>query len=107
MISAEEVTREELDEAAKEAGIALPIEQSTYWIRYQSHIEGRSQWRAHEGGGNLVFKNGDRVMAVGVFLEFETHGYRFLVCQHGPVWAGNYSVQDEENLAKVLSGFVK
>ena len=107
MISAEEVTREEFDEIARRSEITLPIEQSTYWVKYQSHIDGRSLWRRSEGGGNLVFKNDDRVMAIGVFLEFETHGYRFIVCQHGPVWAGEYSVQDEENLAKVLEGFTR
>lgn len=107
MISAEEITREEFDEIARKSNISLPIEQSTYWIKYQSHIEGRSQWRNHEGGGNLVFKNEDRVMAIGVFLEFETHGYRYLVCQHGPIWVGEYSLEDEENLARVLIGFVR
>lgn len=107
MISAEEVTREEFDKIAKKLNVSLPIEQSTYWIKYQSRIDGRSLWKNQGGVGNLVFKKEDRVMAIGSFLEFDTHGYRYLVCQHGPVWVGEYSVEDEENLVRVLSGFVR
>ena len=44
MITLEHVTLPAMEQAAAEAGIALPIEQTEAWGRYQAKVPGRHPW---------------------------------------------------------------
>ena len=44
MFETKELTIDELEAKASELGIALPIEQTAVWARYQATIPGRTPW---------------------------------------------------------------
>lgn len=98
MITLEHVTLPAMEQAAAEAGIVLPIEQTEAWGRYQAKVPGRHPWGAY-----LIRRDGDLVAVISL-IDYETHGYHYLRSLHGPVWKTKPS-QDEEH--EVIDAMVK
>lgn len=80
MIHVQPLEFADLKGRARELELALPIEQTQVWAAYQDTIEGRSPWGAFE-----IFSD-DKSLALVSFIQYQTHGYRYLVAAHGPVW---------------------
>lgn len=97
----EKITTEELASLAKANGITLPIEQTNLWEKYQATIPGRKPW------GCVAFKDGDKVVAVASFIDYETHGYHYIRTTHGPAWASTPTEDEEVEALKALQKFVK
>lgn len=98
MITLEHVTLPAMEQAAAEAGIVLPIEQTEAWGRYQAKVPGRRPWGAY-----LIRRDGDLVAVISL-IDYETHGYHYLRSLHGPVWKTK-PTQDEER--EVIDAMVK
>lgn len=86
----------QLENAAKQAGLDLPIEQTTAWASYQATIDGRTPW-----GGFLINTDG-KLIAVISFTDFETHGYHYLRSLHGPTWLEKPDEQLEQEVIRAL-----
>ena len=101
MIQAECISLEELEEAASGLGIALPIEQTAAWARYQETIEGRRPW------GCVRLFEGEKTVALASLIDYETHGYHYLRGAHAPVWAGEPSPEQEAEALEALRSLVR
>lgn len=97
----QKITFDEFESLAKESGLALPIEQTQIWAKYQSTIEGRSAW------GCLKFCEGDTLVALCSFIQLDTHGYHYLRATHGPIWVNSPTAEDENKLLVALQEFIK
>ena len=86
----------QLEDAAKQAGLNLPIEQTNAWANYQAAINGRTPW-----GGFLVNADG-KLIAVISLIDFETHGYHYLRSMHGPAWLTKPDEQLEQEVMRAL-----
>ena len=84
MIEVTSITPAELEETAKRLGMALPIEQTAVWARYQATIDGREPWGCVQIA--RVEGNQRQTLALASLLDFQTHGYHFIRSPHGPVW---------------------
>ncbi|RSX54236.1 peptidoglycan bridge formation protein FemAB [Bifidobacterium goeldii] len=80
MITLEKSDYPQMEQAASDAGVTLPIEQTGIWARFQADIPGRTPW-----GVYLIKRDGD-IIAFIAFIDMETHGYHYLRSMHGPVW---------------------
>lgn len=86
----------QLEDAAKQAGLDLPLEQTSAWANYQATINGRTPW-----GGFLINAEG-KLIAVVSFTDFETHGYHYLRSLHGPAWFVKPDEQLEQEVIRTL-----
>ncbi len=86
----------QLENAAKQAGLDLPIEQTSAWANYQDTIDGRTPW-----GGFLVNAD-DKLIAVVSFTDFQTHGYHYLRSLHGPTWFAKPDERLEQEVIRAL-----
>lgn len=101
MITLESVTTTELEQAASEAGITLPIEQTDIWARYQADIPGRTPWGAY-----LIRRDSETIAFIS-FIDFETHGYHYLRSLHGPTWITKPSQAEEREVVDALAKAVR
>lgn len=100
MFAITELDFDQFEACAHEAGIRLPIEQTKAWSLYQDSIEGRSPW------GCLRIDEGGEVLGLVSFIEYHTHGYRYLRSAHGPVWARPLSPDEEHRAIEEIRDFV-
>lgn len=102
MIEVRDLTFEQMEQAARETGATLPIEQTELWSRFEATVPGRTPWGACE-----IVRDGSPTAFVS-FIEYETHGYRYLRAHHAPVWVTDPSPVEEDEalaaLAEHLSG---
>lgn len=80
MITLQKTDYQQMEQAAADAGVTLPIEQTDVWARFQADIPGRTPW-----GVYLIRRDGETVAFIA-FIDMETHGYHYLRSMHGPVW---------------------
>ena len=80
MITLQKTDYQQMEQAAADAGVTLPIEQTDVWARFQADIPGRTPW-----GVYLIQRDGETVAFIA-FIDMETHGYHYLRSMHGPVW---------------------
>lgn len=101
MIDVQPLEFADLAGRARALGLAMPIEQTQIWAAYQATIEGREPWGAAE-----IFKD-DKSLALVSFMQHQTHGYRFLVAAHGPVWCETPTPELEAEVADALMSYVR
>ena len=102
MIAIEDITLDAMEQAADEAGITLPIEQTAVWAKYQATIEGRKPW------GAFVIRKDGRPIAFISLIDLETHGYHYLRSLHGPTWVdGRPDPALEHEVAKAIVAEVR
>ena len=80
MITLQKTDYQQMEQAAADAGVTLPIEQTDVWARFQADIPGRPPW------GVYLIQRDDETVAFIAFIDMETHGYHYLRSMHGPVW---------------------
>ena len=80
MITLQKTDYQQMEQAAADAGVTLPIEQTDVWARFQADIPGRTPW-----GVYLIQRDGETVAFIA-FIDMETHGYHYLRSMHGPAW---------------------
>lgn len=95
------LTRERYEQEVRDAGIRLPIEQTTAWADYQSTIDGRQSW------GYVAAYDHGTVIAVASLIDYKTHGYHYLRSSHGPVWAHKPTEDEERALLDALVAFIR
>ncbi|MDO4888791.1 MAG: peptidoglycan bridge formation glycyltransferase FemA/FemB family protein [Actinomycetaceae bacterium] len=76
--------------AAREAGLDLPLEQTSAWDRFEGAVEGREPWR------KLAWIVDDEPRAFIALTKMRGRGFTYLWAKHGPVWAGLEPSADEE-----------
>ena len=101
MITLEAVTPADMEAAAAQRGVNLPIEQTAVWAAYQADIEGRTPWGAY-----LVKRDGEVVAFISL-IDFETHGYHYLRSVHGPAWIAKPDEAEELAVLDALREVVK
>ena len=101
MIQAEQISTSELEEHAAALGVALPIEQTAAWARYQATIAGREPW------GCVALKEGEHTLAVASLFDYATHGYHYLRTNHAPLWADAPSAAQESAALEALAAYVR
>lgn len=97
MITLEQTEYAHMEQAAAEAGVTLPIEQTEIWARFQADIPGRTPW-----GVYLVKRDGN-IVAYIAFIDMETHGYHYLRSMHGPVWIEKPSEAEEREAIDAIA----
>ncbi|KAB8289117.1 peptidoglycan bridge formation protein FemAB [Bifidobacterium ramosum] len=97
MITLQAVTPAELEQAAAERGVTLPIEQTAIWATYQADIPGRTPWGAY-----LIQRDGETVAFISL-IDFETHGYHYLRSLHGPTWVAKPDEAEEREAVEALT----
>ncbi|MDO4242549.1 MAG: peptidoglycan bridge formation glycyltransferase FemA/FemB family protein [Actinomyces sp.] len=76
---------------AVEAGVTLPIEQTSAWDAFDAAMEGREPW------GRVVYHGADGAPRALVALSrMEVRGLRYLWARHAPVWLGGAPTAAEE-----------
>lgn len=95
------LSREEYEAALAALGTVVPVEQLPVWQEFESTIPGRSPW------GYVAFQDGDGIVAAASFVQYETHGYRYLRAHHAPVWAHEPSAREEQAAMEALAAFVR
>lgn len=100
MITVTKTSVSKMENAAAKAGFNLPIEQTAVWARFQSEADGRESW-----GALLVHENG-QLLAVASLIALKTHGYIYLLSEHGPVWAATPSSEKESTVVHAIASFV-
>ncbi len=83
MIEVTDLTFEQMEQGARAAGLTLPIEQTELWSRFEATVPGRSPW-----GACGILRDGAPMGFVS-FIQYETHGYRYLRAHHAPLWVGD------------------
>lgn len=101
MITIEQTDFRHAVEAAHRHGMVLPIEQTKEWADYQATVDGRSPW-----GVFIINRNGE-FAAVVSFIEYRTHGYRYLRSLHGPAWSVRPDPATERETIDALSDAVR
>ena len=96
-----ELTREEYERMLSGIADNPPIEQLPVWQEYDAMTPGRSFW------GYLGVTEGGEPLACGAFMQFETHGYRFLRAHHALVWAHEPSEAEEAAALDAVAAFVR
>lgn len=96
-----ELSHGQLETAAAEAGLTLPIEQTAAWAKLEKTIPGRDVW------GAFCVRKDDKTVAFISLFDYLTHGYHYLRSTHGPVWASTPSAADEQELLDALHDFVR
>ncbi|MBM7824368.1 hypothetical protein JOD55_000195 [Arcanobacterium pluranimalium] len=92
MFTVQDVDFATFEREAEENGVELPLEQTEIWAKFQGDVPGRTPWK------NLVVKSSDAAKstcALVSFIEYETHGYRYLRAVHGPIYVGVACVEAE------------
>ena len=97
MIEVRDLTFEQMEQRAREAGATLPIEQTELWSRFEATVPGRTPWGACE-----IVRDGGPMGFVSL-IEYETHGYRYLRAHHAPVWVGEPSPEQEDEALAALA----
>lgn len=97
MIALEHTTPGFAEQAAAQAGITLPIEQTEIWSRYQGGVPGRRPWGAY-----LIRRDGELVAVISL-IDYETHGYHYLRSVHGPAWKTKPTQQEEHEVVEALA----
>ncbi len=101
MFSCEKTDVVRMEELAHQAGLALPIEQTSVWADFQSRTPGRSGW------GAVLLRRDGRLAAVLSLIELHTHGYVYLFSEHGPVWLSTPDARQEQEAVEALRRFVR
>lgn len=101
MITLKSATPAQLEEHATALGFTLPIEQTQVWADYQATIDDRTPW-----GGYILYQD-DTPVAFVSFIEYQTHGYRFLRSVHGPAWITVPDAATEREAVSALRKAVK
>ena len=83
MIEVTDLSFGQMEQEARAAGLALPIEQTELWSRFEATVPGRSPW-----GACGLYRDGSPLGFVSL-IQYETHGYRYLRAHHAPVWVGD------------------
>lgn len=95
------LSREEYEVALEALGVDTPVEQLPVWQDFESTVDGRSPW-----GYVAVLRDGETA-ALASFVQYETHGYRYLRAHHAPVWADAPSAQDEAEALEALVAHIR
>lgn len=101
MIEIKAISFEEAERLARENSLALPIEQTQAWVRYQSTIPGRGSW-----GRALAISDNGKCLAIITFVKYQTHGYSYLRSLHGPVWVAKPTPQQEAVVFQALRRYI-
>lgn len=96
-----EITFQRFEEEAERLNVALPIEQTAAWARYEQTIEGRSQW-----GCFKIIDENDETVALISFADYLTHGYHYLRAHHGPVWVEEPTPEQEQEALDAIADYV-
>lgn len=67
-------------ELARAAGVALPVEQSQAWERFDSSLSGREPWKV------LRYTEDGRDVALISLSRYQGRGFTYLWAKSGPVW---------------------
>ncbi len=89
MITLEMTSAHTMEHEARKAGIPLAIEQTEVWAKFQETIPGRSSW-----GAVLIRQTDDSADSASAgtligaiqLIAMDTHGFRYLLSEHGPAW---------------------
>lgn len=95
------LSREEYEVALEALGVDIPVEQLPVWQDFESTVDGRSPW-----GYVAVLRDGETA-ALASFVQYETHGYRYLRAHHAPVWVDAPSAQDEAEALEALVAHIR
>lgn len=76
-----ELNPAQFDELAEEHGIALPLEQSSHWDRFDSLMNDREPWL------RLVWWVDDEIAALISLSRMKGRGFMYAWAKEGPVWA--------------------
>lgn len=96
-----ELSRKEYELGIAGLDVPVPIEQLPVWQEFEATIPGRSPW------GYAVVSEGDEALAFVSFVQYETHGYRYLRAHHAPVWASEPTAEQEAKAMEALVSFVR
>ncbi|MFC7580339.1 lipid II:glycine glycyltransferase FemX [Schaalia naturae] len=80
--------------------VALPIEQSGCWERFECS-QGRRLW------GRFQWMDEGRPVALIALYEYSLHGARYLWARHGPVWLKEQSPERASRLREDLRALVR
>ncbi|MBQ6522018.1 MAG: hypothetical protein IJI15_04220, partial [Atopobiaceae bacterium] len=95
------LTFPEYEALAEKLGIELPVEQTEAWARFESTAEGRTPW------GSVAIAEGERIIALAAFMDYQTHGYHYLRAHHAPVWAVERTDALEREVLESLISFIR
>ena len=95
------LTRNEYERVLSEIAPNAPIEQLPVWQDFEATIPGRSPW------GFAGIYEGDALVAAISFMQYETHGYRYLRARHAPVWAVEPTEEQERAALDALVSYVR
>lgn len=95
------LTRVEYERLLGEIAPSAPIEQLPVWQDYEATIPGRSPW-----GFAGIYDDG-ALAALISFMQYETHGYRYLRARHAPVWAAEPTAEQEASALDALASYVR
>ncbi len=95
------LTFPEFEALADELCIELPVEQTEAWARFESTAEGRTPW------GTVAIAEGEQVIALAAFMDYQTHGYHYLRAHHAPVWAVERTDALEREVLESLVSFIR
>ncbi|WP_350453935.1 GNAT family N-acetyltransferase [Slackia heliotrinireducens] len=100
MMNVKDISFDELTAHAARLGLALPIEQTEVWARYQETIPGRTPW------GVIAVCVGDTPIAFASLFKYAMRGYTFLRSHHGLLWAYEPSEQEERDALEAVAKHV-
>lgn len=89
MVTLSEIGYSELERLASEAQVRVPVEQTETWARFEDTVPGRTPWGVYR-----IDCDGELIGMVA-FIEYQTHGYRYLRAHHAPIWVKVLSADEE------------
>ena len=103
MIALELTSSEKMETEARASGIRLAIEQTAAWAKFQETIPGRSLW-----GALLIHDDGEKGPVIGAIqlIAMHTHGFVYLLSEHGPAWKDHVDETTEQETITRLRTFV-
>lgn len=103
MFTYELTTPEKMEKIGRSAGLRLPIEQTAAWAKFQATVPGRSPW-----GALLIHQGKENGPIVGslLLIAMHTHGFIYLLSDHGPVWKSQPRKETEDEALRELIRFV-
>lgn len=96
------LTQDEYEKIITSITVDVPIEQLPIWHQFESTIPGRSSW-----GFAALHSDDNELLAILSFIQFETHGYKYLRARHAPVWIVEPSKNQEQEALDAITSFVR
>ena len=101
MMQVKKLTRDAYEEKLRGLDATVPVEQLPVWQDFEQTIPGREPW------GFVSIERDGETAALVSFMQYETHGYRYLRAHHAPVWTVAPTPEQETEALEALAAFVR